>query len=86
MSIAATLERAATTASAYYATRAGGCGLFVPKPSPCPATLRRWALRMAQAPHLTVTFPGKTIGIYRKDGAKRGVLRRLRRLGVRTIT
>ena len=43
-------------------------------------------LRMAQAPHLTVTFPGKTIGIYRKDGAKRGVLRRLRGLGVRAIT
>ena len=25
------------------------------------------------APPLTVIFPGKTIGIYRKDGAERGV-------------
>ena len=31
-------------------------------------------LRMAQAPPLSVIFPGKTLGTYRKDGANRGPL------------
>src|SRR5271166_835692 len=47
-------------------------GILLPRKTTVKCARYARVLRMAQAPHLTVTFPGKTIGTYRNDGAERG--------------